>query len=76
MFSIFKKQKEEIIYNEELLKKQEACLHKNFEIYNHNLLNQATCNDCGKTDYSYLFFNLLIQRLRGLEKKLEDKLNA
>jgi hypothetical protein len=78
MFKFFKRDKVVIevdIRNGERLEKQDACLHKRFYIYGHNMVGDATCLDCGKTYKMYVFYNSLLNRLIDLEKKLEDKLN-
>lgn len=76
MFKFFKKDKvvNIDIDNSERLKKQDECLHKHFCIYEHNIIGEATCLDCGKTDKMYIFFNSLFNRLIELENRLADKL--
>jgi len=74
MFGKERMSDDEIINKAEEIKKQRSCEHKNFTIYGYNMVDEATCIDCGYTDKIYRFYNKLIERLLKLEKRLEKKL--
>lgn len=75
MFWIRKKDsEEEILEKDRIRRKQDSCEHKHFTIYGHNLLGDATCIDCGKTERMYIYYNRLTEKLIDLADKLEKKL--
>ena len=60
--------------DKERIERQSTCEHKNFSIYGHNIIGDATCLNCGKVMGMEVFYNALTDRLRDLEIRLEHKI--
>lgn len=59
--------------SEERKARQAACPHIDFMMFGSNVIGEATCLSCGYTTTMNVFFNLLVNRLRDLERRLEKQ---